>query len=197
MSDLLYQGHRSLLAHVASPCIPSIHRHHNNILMSDWSLRFLNRNPIASLATIVFLSFTNVLETAIVSLRPTTLTNITTGGSYDETVWLPDGGIKYFKGKYIPLLLVALPLVIVTGIYMVNVLITTWQWVVYLPNLRVLKWTKNQKLRSFMKAYSVLYSHKNHYWMAILLIIRVMLILISIITEGRGPNIPLSSIIIL
>ena len=169
------------------------------ILVSDRSLRFSKligkRNPIATLATLVFLSFTNVLETAVVSLRPTTLTYITADGSYDETVWLPDGDIKYFKGKHIPLFLVALLLVIVTGIYMI--LITTWQWIVYLPNLRVLKWTKNQKLKSFMEAYSAPYSHKHRYWTGILLIIRVMLILISIITEGRGPTIPLSSIIFL
>ena len=169
------------------------------IFISDRSLRFSKligkRNPIATLATLVFLSFTNVLETAVVSLRPTILTYITTDGSYDETVWLPDGDIKYLKGKHILLFLVALLLVIVTGIYMV--FITTWQWVVYLPNLRVLKWMKNQKLKSFMEAYSAPYSHKHRYWTGVLLIIRVMLILISIITEGRGPTISLSSIIFL
>ena len=169
------------------------------IFISDRSLRFSKligkRNPIATLATLVFLSFTNVLETTVVSLRPTTLTYITIDGSYDETVWLPDGNIKYFKGKHIPLFIVALILVILTGIYMV--LITTWQWVVYLPDVRALKWTKNQKLKTFMEAYSAPYSDKHRYWTGVLLIIRVLLILISISTEGRGSTIPLSSIIFL
>ena len=169
------------------------------ILVSDRSLRFSKligkKNPIATLATLVFLSFTNVLETTVVSLRPTILTYITDDGSYDETVWLPDGDIKYFKGKHIPLFLVALVLVIATGVYMI--LITTWQWVVHLPNVRVLKWTKNPKLKSFMEAYSAPYSDKHRYWTGLLLIIRVVLILISITTEGRSPTIPLASIIFL
>jgi predicted outer membrane repeat protein len=169
------------------------------ILISDRSLRFskliAKKNPIATLATLVFLSFTNVLETTVVSLRPTILTYITSDGSYNETVWLPDGDIKYFKDKHIPLFLVALLLVIVTGVYMV--LITTWQWVVRLPNFRLLKWTKNQKLKSFMEAYSAPYSDKHRYWTGLLLIVRVFLILISITTEGKGPTIPLASIIFL
>ena len=169
------------------------------ILVSERSLRFSKligkRNPIATLATLVFLSFTNVLETAVVSLRPTTLTYISSDGSYDETVWLPDGDIKYFKGKHIPLFLVAVLLVLFTFIYMI--LITTWQWVVRFPKVWMLKWTKNQKLKSFMEAYYAPYSDKHRYWTGVLLFIRVLLILISISSEGRGPTIPLSSIIFL
>lgn len=169
------------------------------IFVSDRSLRFSKligkRNPIATLATLVFLSFTNVLETTVVSLRLTTLTYLSTDGYYDETVWLPDGDIKYLKGKHIPLFIVAFILVILTGIYMV--LITTWQWVVYLPDVWVLKWTKNQKLKSFMEAYTAPYSDKHRYWTGVLLIVRVLLILISITSEGRGSTIPLSSIIFL
>lgn len=169
------------------------------IIISDRSLRFSKligkKNPIATLATLVFLSFTNLLETTVVSLRPTILTYITHNESYDEIVWLPDGDIKYLKGKHIPLFLVALLLVIVTGVYMV--LITTWQWVVCLPNVRALKWMKNQKLKSFMEAYSAPYTDKHRYWTGVLLIVRVCLILISITTEGEGPTIPLSSIIFL
>ena len=131
----------------------------------------------------------------MVSLRPTTLTYISSDGSCDETVWLPDGEIKYFSGKHIPLFLVAVLLVFFTLIYLI--LITTWQWVVRLPNVWILKWTKNQKLKSFMEAYYAPYSDKHRYWTGVLLFIRVLLILISISAEGRGPTIPLSSIIFL
>ena len=46
------------------------------------------------LATLVLLVQTNVLETAVVALRPATLSFITVNGSQQETVWLPDGKIR-------------------------------------------------------------------------------------------------------
>ena len=74
------------------------------IIISERSLKFSKvigkRNPIATLATLVYFSFTNILETAVVSLRPTTLNYITSNGFHQVTVWLPDGELKYLQGKH-------------------------------------------------------------------------------------------------
>lgn len=167
------------------------------IIISRHSLKFSKvigkRNPIATLATLVYLSFTNILETAVVSLRPTTLNYITSNGSQQVIVWLPDGELKYLQGKHILLFLVALTLVFLTTIYLF--LLISWQWLVRYPNVWILKWTKNQKLQSFMEAYHAPYCDQHRYWTGLLLLVRVLLILISIITEGQGSVIPLLSTI--
>ena len=169
------------------------------ILISKCSLRFSRligkRNPIATLATLILLSLTNVLETAVVSLHPTTLTYITVNGSQDETVWLVDGSIRYLRGKHIPLFLVALLIVLLTVIYIT--LLTFWQWAVYCPNLRILKWTKYQKLNLFIQAYHAPYYPRHRYWTGLLLLVRVLLILISVYTEASSndSSVPLLSIV--
>ena len=129
----------------------------------------------------------------MVSLRPTTLNYITSNGFHQVTVWLPDGELKYLQGKHIPLFLVALILVLLTLIYLF--LLISWQWLVRYPNLWLLKWTKNPKLQSFMEAYHAPYCDKHRYWTGLLLLLRVVLILNSIITEGLGSTIPLLSTI--
>ena len=168
------------------------------ILISEHSLRFSRligkRNPIATLATLVLLIQTNALETAVVALRPATLSYITMNGSQQETVWLPDGKIKYLQGKHIPLFLVGLLIVVVVITYIL--LLFSWQWVAHIPSkLWILKWTKNQKLNSFIEAYQAPYYTKHRYWTGLLLLVRVLLILISITSEDGDSTAPLISII--
>ena len=117
------------------------------ILTSERSLRFSQligrRNPIATLATLVLLTQTNVLETAVVALMPSTLSYITINGSHQETVWLPEGKIRYLQGKHIPLFFVAVIIVVVLITYIL--LLFSWQWIAYIPSrFWILKWTKNQ-----------------------------------------------------
>ena len=168
------------------------------IIISEHSLRFSRligkRNPIATLATLLLLSYTNILETAVVSLRPTTLIYLSFDGSQrEELVWLPDGNVKYFQGKHIILFLVALLLILLTVAYIG--IIFSWQWIACCPNVWIMKWTKNQKLNSFIEAYHAPYHKQHRYWTGLLLFVRVLLILISISTEGKGSTVPLLSIV--
>ena len=168
------------------------------ILISERSLRFSRligkRNPIATLATLVLLIQTNVLEVAVVALMPATLSFITMNGSHQETVWLPDGKIKYLQGKHVPLFVTAIIIVVVLITYML--LLFSWQWISYIPSrLWILKWTKNQKLSSFIEAYQAPYYAKHCYWTGFLLLVRVVLILISIASEDSDSTGPLVSII--
>ena len=165
------------------------------MIISHWSIRFSKllskKNPIATLATLLFLSFTNVLETTVVAMRTIRLTYITPNGSEVETVWLPDGEIKYFRGKHIPMFLVAVILVFLTFAYIL--LLISWQWIHRFSNLWIMKWRKNEKVKRFMEAYNAPYCDKHRYWTGLLLFLRVLLILISIATEGSGPSVRLVS----
>lgn len=169
------------------------------IEISRRSLRFSRligkRNPIATLATLVLLSLTNFIETAVVSLRPITLTYLTVNGTQDETVWLADGNVKYFQGKHIPLFLVAFLIVLLTIIYIT--LLLFWQWAVQCPNICNLKWPRKQKVNMFIATYHAPYCDRHRYWTGLLLITRVLLVLISIFTEASGSDssVPLLSIV--
>ena len=86
------------------------------IKLSDVSIRFTRligrRDPIAPLATLILLSYTKLLSVTITALSFAVLEY--PDGSR-ETVWLPDGNVKYFQGKHIALVTVAL-LIILVGV---------------------------------------------------------------------------------
>lgn len=163
------------------------------IIVSHYSLRFSKligkRNPITTLATLVFLSFTNVLETAVVALRPTKLNYLTLNGSWQQTVWLPDGSVEYLRGKHVPMFLMGLLIVFLTVIYII--LVFSWQWIVRVPNFWMLKWTKNQKLNFFLQAYQAPFCDRHRYWIGLLMLVRVLLYLISIFSEDSERSVPL------
>ena len=75
------------------------------ILFGKFSSRFANligkRNPVATLATLLLLSYTKLLQTSIRILSFAVLTY--PDGSW-ELVWLPDASVKYFWGKHFPFL---------------------------------------------------------------------------------------------
>ena len=68
------------------------------------------RDPVATLATLILLSYTKLLSTTISVLSFADLHY--PDGSHDR-VWLPDGSVLYFRGKHIPLVLVACFIIII------------------------------------------------------------------------------------
>ena len=78
------------------------------IKVSEYSPRFARligrRDPAATLATLVLLSYAKLLSVTIIALSFAVLDY--PDGSR-ETVWLPDGNVKYLQGKHIALVLVA------------------------------------------------------------------------------------------
>ena len=69
-------------------------------------------DPVATLATLILLSYTKPLTVTISALSFLILEY--PDGSI-EVVWLPDGNIRFFQGKHIPLFLAAV-LIILVGI---------------------------------------------------------------------------------
>ena len=146
--------------------------------------RFIGRgNPVATLATLILLSYAKLLQITIDVLSFAILKY--PDGS-KEVVWLSDASVKYLRGKHIPLFLVAMLIVILGVIY--TVLLTCWQWLLRAPNKKVFSWIRNTRLNSFMDAYHAPYVTKNRYWTGLLLLIRIILYLTSAMNLRHNPR---------
>ena len=166
------------------------------IIISDYSSKFAalftGKNPIATLATLILLSYTKLLRTIIASLSFTTLQY--SDGSH-ELVWLFDANVPYLTGKHIPLFIIALVIVIASIMY--TFLLFSWQWLVYCPNRGPLRWViGNTKVIAFMDAYHNPYNKDHRYWIGLLLLVRVLLYLVSALNVLGDPRINLLSIIL-
>ena len=158
---------------------------------SPWFARLIGkRDPIATLATLILLSYAKLLSVTITALSFAIL-------EYPDgsrvTVWLPDGNVPYFQGKHVALALVAL-LIILVGIPY-TILLFLWQWLVCTPKWKVFKWTRNTKLNAFISVHHVPYNSKYRYWTGLLLLVRVVLYITASITTSYS-NKPQSSLLI-
>ena len=145
------------------------------IIVSEYSSRFAaligRKDPIATLATLILLSYAKLLSITITALS---FTDINYPDGSQETVWLPDGNVKYFQGKHAALVIVALLIILVGVPY--TILLLLWQWIVRAPRW---KWTRNTKLNAFIAVYHVPYNSKYRYWTGLLLLVRVVLYIIN------------------
>ena len=166
------------------------------IIVSEYSPRFAGligkRDPIATLATLILLSYAKLLSVTITALSFASL-NYPDGSR--ETVWLPDGNVKYFQGKHIALVIVALLIILIGVPY--TILLFLWQWLVRAPKWKVFQWTRNTKLNAFISVHHVPYNSKYRYWTGLLLLMRVVLYITASVTESNKPQISLLMTIIL
>ena len=164
------------------------------IIVSEYSPRFAGligkRDPIATLATLILLSYAKLLSVTITALSYASL-NYPDGSQ--ETVWLPDGNVKYFQGKHIALVIVALLIILIGVPY--TILLFLWQWLVRAPKWKVFKWTRNTKLNAFISVHHVPYNSKYRYWTGLLLLVRVVLYITASVTVSQFNN-PQASLLI-
>ena len=157
------------------------------IIVSEHSPRFASligkRDPIATLATLILLSYAKLLSVTITVLSFAVLDY--PDGSR-ETVWLPDGNVPYFRGKHVGLALVALLIILVGVPY--TILLFLWQWLVRAPQWKVFNWTRNTKLNAFISVYHAPYNSKYRYWTGWLLLVRVVLYITASVTVSRDPQ---------
>ena len=69
---------------------------------------------MATLATLILLSYTKLLQTIITAFSSATLTY---PDDSKKTLWLPDATVEYFSAKQVPLLLTATVTLIAGLIY--------------------------------------------------------------------------------
>ena len=157
------------------------------IFISERSTRFsriiAKGNPVATLATLILISYTKILKT-IISILSFAVLQYPDGST--QIVWLTDAHIKYVQGKHIPLFLTAIAIVILGITY--TVLLFSWQWLLRAPSNIFFAWTRNTRLNSFMDAYLAPYKLKHRYWTGLLLFVRVVLYLLSAVNLSGDPS---------
>ena len=147
------------------------------IAISRYSFRFARligkRNPIATLATLIFLSYMKFLRN-IIDIFSLAVIHYPNGSH--KVHWLPDANILYLNHKHIPLFLIATAIVVAGLSYII--LLFSWQWLLQVSNYRLLRWIRNTRFNSFMEANVAAYTPKHRYWTGLLLFIRVILYLV-------------------
>ena len=165
------------------------------IVLSQYSMRFsqliAKKNPVATLATLILLSYTTYLRKAILILSYGDL-------SYPDgtvkRVWLADASIDYLRGRHITLFIVAVFILIIGITY--TCILFTWQWLLYYEDKPVLLWVRSAKLKHFIEPYHAPYKFKHRYWTGLLLFVRVFLYLVFAFNISGDPKINLTAIIL-
>ena len=155
------------------------------IVISNRSIRFSQligrKNPVATLATLVLLSYTTFLKTITETLSYSTL-NYPDGSQ--QTAWLPDATVPYLSGKHAVLFTAAI-LILIAGIAYTMLLIS-WQWL-----LRYNAISANHKLCLFLEPYHAPYNNEHRYWTCLLLLVRVTLYVNSAMNISNNPDVNL------
>jgi hypothetical protein len=163
------------------------------IVISSHSSRFSNligkKDPVATLATLILLSYAKLLEICFKSLTVGIL-EYPDGSS--EMLWLPDATVKYLSGKHIPLFIAAVLILLAGLVY--TTLVFSWQWLLYLPSWRIFRWSRNPKIQTFIETYHTPYTPKHRYWTGLLLIVRIVLYLVSSANISNDPTVALTAI---
>lgn len=158
------------------------------IFISERSSRFARLigrgNPVATLSTVILLSYTKLLHNIITILSFAILTY---PDGRQEVIWLPDATVYYLKGKHIPLFMACLCILGLVVAY--TFLLFSWQWLLRLQNKKCFKWTSNTRFASFMDAYHAPYTFGNRYWTGLLLLLRVCLYLVASMNASGEPSI--------
>ena len=148
-----------------------------------FSMLIAKKNPVATLATLVLLSYSKFLRTIIYALSVAKLK--LSNDSY-KNVWLADATVRYLQGKHIALFIVATLILIVGAFYTFFILF--WQW--------LLKWVKYQKLCHFLEPYHAPYIFKHRYWTGLLLLVRIIIYLAMVLNGSGDPSMNLLVIIV-
>ena len=166
------------------------------IIASSYSTKFSNligkKDPVATLATLILLSYAKLVN---VSFKSLTVGILDYPYGSDETlkVWLPDATVEYLSGKHIPLFITAIFILLLCVVY--TALLFSWQWLLHLPKWRIFKWSRDPKIQTFIETYHLPYTPKHRYWTGLLLIIRIVLYLVAAVNTSNNPTIALTAII--
>lgn len=166
------------------------------IIISNYSMKFsqllAKRNPVATLATLILLSYTMFLRTTFAILSVAKL-NYPDGSQ--RWVWLHDGTVDYLRGKHIVLFVVAVSILVV-GVAYTSVLFF-WPWLLHHQNKVVFSWVRCQKLHHFVAPYHAPYNDNYRYWTGLLLFARVALFLVFTLNTSNDPGMNLLAIAVI
>ena len=154
------------------------------IIASHYSTRaskIFGNNSVPVLATLTLLSYAKLLRTIITSLG-FSLLNYPEG---TRVVWSFDGNIPYIGAAHSILFLVALAALLLLWLPYTTVLLTL-QWLRRKSYLKPLRWINRWK--PFFDAYFGQIKPKHHYWVGLLLLVRVVLLVLFAATSAYGTD---------
>ena len=163
------------------------------IIASHYSTRaskIFGNNSVPVLATLILHSYAKLLRTIITSLG-FSLLNYPEG---TRVVWSFDGNIPYFGAAHSILFLVALAALLLLWLPYTTVLLTL-QWLRRKSYLKPLRWINRWK--PFFDAYFGQIKPKHHYWVGLLLLVRVVLLVLFAATSAVVPRINILAIAVL
>ena len=122
------------------------------------------RNPVATLCTLILLSYSKLLQFIIAALQSTVL-KFPDGSR--QRVWLYDGNVQYFTPRHAPHFLAAAIIVTAGGLLTLQLFFA--QWIPHCSKWKLMKWTRNTKYTAFMDAYHAPFTRRHRYWVGLLL----------------------------
>ena len=163
------------------------------IIVSEYSPRFSRliskKNPVATLATLILLSYTKFLQTTIATLSSVHLDY--PDGSH-KRVWLPDATVGYLSRKHIPLFVVAVAILTIGTAYTCTIFF--WQWFLRYQDKTIFKRINFQGLGHFIDPYHAPYLVNHRYWTGLLLFMRIELYLVFALNVSDDPGVNLLAI---
>ena len=164
------------------------------IVISSYSTKFSNligrKDPVATLSTLILLSYAKLVEVCFKSLSVGILEY--PDGSC-KNLWLPDATVEYLSGKHLPLFIAAVLILLVGLVY--TALLFSWQCLFRLPKWRIFEWSRNPRILTFIETYHTPYTPKHRYWTGLLLIVRVVLYLVAATNVSNDPTVAFTAII--
>ena len=142
------------------------------------------RNPVATLNTLILLSYSKLLH-AVISIFLFTTLDCPGGSSRPIKVWLVDATIEYLSPKHFALFVVAIFVLFTGTVY--TLLLFSWQWLLLYQDKWYFRWVRNQKLCQFLEPYHAPYTFKHRYWTGLLLLVRVILFTLQATNTSQDP----------
>ena len=136
---------------------------------SSRASRLFGRNAPKVLATLFLLSYTKILDAVFTAFSFTFLDN------GRQVVWLYDGNIEYFRGKHIPLVILA-ALFVLAFLVPYTIVVLCIQCLQKRSWYRLLGWVR--RLKPLLDAYTGPYKDKYRFWTGLLLVVRFILLLV-------------------
>ena len=145
-------------------------------------MKMFGRNNIATLATLVLLSYTKILKTIVTALNFTEVLQGDADNVSDQLtpyrIWTYNGNIEYLKGEHVLLFAVA-SMLLVLLLRPYTLLLTFGQCIRSMPIKKrcVLLCTCSTSFISIMDAYHAPYNRRHRYWTGLMLLICCVLFL--------------------
>ena len=136
----------------------------------------LGQNPVAALATLLFVSYGKILNAIITPLSLTQLTFALNNRKVStQFVWLFDGSIEYFKEPTHTILGTFCILIILVVFLPYTLLLLCGHWLMAYSDRCILSWLN--RIKPFMDVYYAPFKKKARYWIGLTLLSRLALLL--------------------